>query len=180
MSAFIEATNVRVAASGGAKIDHVHPGRVAQDPKNHFGNIIFARDEYVAEKIECHVNLDLAQIRGYGLGDKVENLLVLLALYRLRKLLDGDLRLRTACDLEPVDRKNIIASRPTSFALPTLDAIESTLETSIEACNDLMTHTTSTFEDKLEKAKDEDKKKAVADDGEETDDDSSDSGDSYN
>lgn len=96
LSAFIEASGISEAASGGVKNDHVNP---SGDTKSGFGNVPFARDEYVAEKIHLYVNLDLAQIRGYGLGDKVERLLILLALYKVRKLLDGDLRLRTACDL---------------------------------------------------------------------------------
>ena len=100
LSAFIEASGVSVAASGGVKNDHVNP---SGDAKSGFGNVPFARDEFVAEQIHCYINLDLAQIRGYGLQDKVQNLLILLALHRVRKLLDGDLRLRTACDLEPVE-----------------------------------------------------------------------------
>ena len=157
LSAFIEASNVRVAASGGVKNDHVNP---SGDTKAGFGNVPFARDEFVAEKIECHINLDLAQIRGYGLGENVEELLVLLALYRVRKLLDGDLRLRTACDLEPVDRKNIVATRPEEFSLPTLVDLEAALKAAINAAKDkdgnpLMTATTATFEDDLKKGKEE-------------------------
>lgn len=177
LSAFIEATGTGIAASGGVKNDHVNPSGVTKDG---FGNVPFARDEYIAEKIECHINLDLAQIRGYGLGEKAEKLIVLLALYRLRKLLDGDLRLRTACDLEPVDRENITASRPNGFVLPSLNAIEAELTNAIKDCEALMTHTTATFEDELKKGKDADKKKAGATDEEDSDDDSSDSEDSDN
>lgn len=157
LSAFIEATGVRIAASGGVKNDHVHPGKVEGDSKNNFGNIPFARDEYTADQLVCHINLDLAQIRGYGLGEKAEELLVLLALHRVRRLLDGDLRLRTACDLEPEDRDNIAATRPTGFVLPSLKDIEGALETSIKNCKNLMTHTTATFEDRLKAGKDDDK-----------------------
>jgi CRISPR-associated protein Csb1 len=59
LSAFIEATGVRVAASGGVKNDHVNP---SGDTKTGFGNVPFSRDEFTAESIDCHVNLDLAQI----------------------------------------------------------------------------------------------------------------------
>jgi CRISPR-associated protein Csb1 len=156
LSAFVEAYGIRVVASGGVKNDHVHPGKVQKDPKNHFGNIPFARDEYTADKIICHINLDLAQIRGYGLGEKVEELLVLLSLHRVRRLLDGDLRLRTACDLEPIDRETIAATRPTDFFLPLLKDIETALATSITNCKDLMTHTMTTFDDPLNAGKDVD------------------------
>lgn len=161
LSAFIEATGANVAASGGVKNDHVNP---SGDTKSGFGNVPFARDEYVADHIDCHINLDLAQIRGYGLSKEAEVLLVLLALYRVRKLLDGDLRLRTACDLEPVDRENIVATRPVDWKLPAMTELEAALKVSIEECNELksMVHTTVTFEDEPKKAKD--KKEGAGDD----------------
>ncbi|OYT71750.1 MAG: type I-U CRISPR-associated protein Cas7 [Chloracidobacterium sp. CP2_5A] len=167
LSAFIEASNATVAASGGVKNDHVNP---SGDTKSGFGNVPFARDEYVADRIDCHINLDLAQIRGYGLGDKVERLLILLALYRVRKLLDGDLRLRTACDLEPVDRDNLVATRPAGYKLPSLGDLESAVKAAIAECKGLMAHTTVTFEDDLKKTNNEKKK----DDDESDDDEESD------
>lgn len=153
LSAFIEASQVEVAASGGVKNDHVHPGKVDGDSKNHFGNIPFARDEYVAEEIICYVNLDLAQIRGYGLDSKATDLLILLSLFRVRKLLDGDLRLRTACDLEPKNRDTIVAKRPAEFQLPSLADLNSAVSDAIKNCNGMMTHTTVKFEDELKKSK---------------------------
>jgi CRISPR-associated protein Csb1 len=142
------------------------------DTKSGFGNVPFARDEFVAEKIECHINLDLAQIRGYGLGPKAEKLLVLLALHRVRRLLDGDLRLRTACDLEPIDRENIVALRPQEFRLPTLKELEAELKTAIEDCKYLMTHTAVKFEDELEKGKETQETSEDSDDENEADDSS--------
>lgn len=150
LSAFIEASGAAVAASGGVKNDHVNP---SGDTKSGFGNVPFSRDEYVAERIDCQINLDLAQIRGFGLAPKVQQLLILLALYRLRKLLDGDLRLRTACDLEPVDRDNLVASRPKDFKLPSLTDLETAVKSAVTGCKELMVHTTVTFEDELKKGK---------------------------
>src|SRR6185437_4008940 len=138
LSAFIEASGAAVAASGGVKNDHVNP---SGDTKSGFGNVPFARDKYRADRIACHINLDLAQIRGFGLEPKVQKLLILLALYRVRKLLDGDLRLRTACDLEPVDRDNLVASRPKGFKLPSFSDLEAAVKSAIEACKELMVHT---------------------------------------
>ncbi len=172
LSAFIEATGAAVAASGGVKNDHVNP---SGDTKSGFGNVPFARDEYVAERIDCHVNIDVAQIRGFGLGEKAERLLILLALYRVRKLLDGDLRLRTACDLEPVDRDSLVASRPAGFAIPSLVDLEEAARAAIESCKGLMVHTTVSFEDDLKKAKDD--KKKSGDDDEESDEDEDSEGD---
>ena len=162
LSAFIEASGVNVAASGGVKNDHVNP---SGDTKSGFGNVPFSRDEFVAERIECQINLDLAQIRGFGLKAEAQKLLVLLALYRIRKLLDGDLRLRTACDLEPVDRDDIVASRPKTFKLPSLSELEAAVKIAIAECKESMIHTTVTFEDELKKAKDtQDTNDAAGDD----------------
>lgn len=166
LSAFIEASGVRVAASGGVKNDHVNPSGVTKDG---FGNVPFARDEFTADRIDCLVNLDLAQIRGYGLGDNAQRLLVVLALHRVRRLLDGDLRLRAACDFEPVDRESIVATRPTGFALPKLAELEAVLPEAIVACKDQMTHTTTTFDGELKKGKDDKPKEGAGDDDGEED-----------
>jgi len=163
LSAFIEAEQVNQAVSGGVKNDHVNPSGSA---KEGFGNIPFSRDEYTAGKITLYVNLDLAQIRGYGLGENVERLLILLGLFKLRTLLDGDLRLRTACDLVSTS-ETITASKPTGFTLPPASDIAVGLTAAIAACKDLMTVTTVSFNDELKKAKDADKDRA---DGEEQND----------
>ncbi len=163
LSAFIEADEARVAASGGVKNDHVNP---SGDTKAGFGNVPFARDEFTADRITLYVNLDLGQIRGYGLGADVERLLTLLALYKLRVLVDGSLRLRTACDLEPATDR-IEARRPASFLLPDASALAEALQPAIAACRALMTVTEVRFDDDLKKAKDSEK--AEADDDQETD-----------
>lgn len=150
ISSFVEAGGAVVAASGGVKNDHVNP---SGETKSGFGNVPFARDEFTADEIFCHFNVDLAQIRGYGLGEDVERLLTLMALHRIRRLLDGDMRFRTACDLEPVNGENITASRPNGFALPSLADLEAELPAAIKKCADRMTHETVAFEDDLKKAK---------------------------
>lgn len=153
LSAFIEADGVRVAASGGVKNDHVNP---SGDTKIGFGNVPFARDEFTAERITLYVNLDLAQIRGYGLGAEVERLLVLLALYKLRALLDSGLRLRTACDLISVDDGDVRAKHPKGFRLPRLTELEAGLageQGAIAKCRDEMTVTDANFNDELRKGK---------------------------
>ena len=150
LSAFIEADGVRVAASGGVKNDHVNP---SGDTKAGFGNVPFARDEFTAERITLYANLDLGQIRGYGLGADAERLLILLALYKLRALLDGSLRLRTACDLEPASDR-VEARRPTGFVLPDAATLANALRPAIEACAHLMTVTEVRYDDELKKSKD--------------------------
>ena len=51
LSAFVEAENASVAASGGVKNDSVNP---SGDTAKGFGNVPFARDEWVAEKITAY------------------------------------------------------------------------------------------------------------------------------
>ena len=126
LSAFIEAENAKVAASGGVKNDSVNP---SGDTAKGFGNVPFARDEWVAEKITAFFNLDLRQIRAFGLGADVERLLIMLALFKIRKFLVEGLRLRTACDL---DVTTVAVTRPDGFDLPWLDEIESELPALIE------------------------------------------------
>jgi CRISPR-associated protein Csb1 len=167
LSAFIEAVGVSVAASGGVKNDHVNPSGVTKDG---FGNVPFSRDEFVAESINCYFNLDLAQIRGYGLSKEADDLLILLALFRIRKLLDGDLRLRTACDLE-VDSEVAMQVRPAGFEMPSLEDLKLAVGDAINPCQGRMEHTTVAFEDDLKRGKDEDAQSEEG--GEESDDTSS-------
>lgn len=150
LSAFIEADGVRIAGSGGVKNDHVNP---SGDTKSGFGNVPFARDEFTAEKITLYVNIDLAQIRGYGLGADVENLLILLALYKLRALLDGSLRLRTACDLAAAVGE-ISARRPAGFVLPSTKDLLAALVQAIGRCAGKMQVGEVAFDDELKKGKD--------------------------
>ena len=117
LSAFIEAENARRAASGGVKNDSVDP---SGDTAKGFGNVPFARDEWVAAKITAYFNLDLRQIRAFGLDADVEQLLIMLALFKIRRFLVEGLRLRTACDL---DVKSILVTRPDGFELPSLECL---------------------------------------------------------
>lgn len=163
VSAFIEADGVQDAASGGVKNDHVNPQGVTKDG---YGNVPFARDEFTAENITLYVNIDLGQIRGYGLGEPVEKLLILLALYKVRALVDNTLRLRTACDLEVDYRKagiSILATRPEGWVLPVFTELEQELKASITTVGSQMTITEALYNDVLKKGKDEDKLAATGD-----------------
>ena len=127
LSAFIEAANARVAASGGVKNDSVNP---SGDAARGFGNVPFARDEWVAERITAFFNLDLRQIRAFGLGDAVERLLIAMALFKIRRFFVEGLRLRTACDLDVIQ---ISVTRPEHFDLPDTGDLEAELPALIEA-----------------------------------------------
>ena len=121
LTAFIEAEGVTIAASGGVKNDAVDP---SGDTAKGFGNVPFHRDEYCGS-ITAFFNLDLALIRGFGLGDDVTNLLIAIALFKIQRLLRDGLRLRTACDLEIVG--DLVVQRPKDFTVPSLDELEKAL-----------------------------------------------------
>lgn len=114
LSAFIEAENASVAVSGGVKNDSVDP---SGDTAKGFGNVPFARDEWVADRITAYFNLDLRQIRAFGLGTEVDQLLIALAMFKIRKFLAVGLRLRTACDF---GLHGINVTHPEGFDLPQL------------------------------------------------------------
>ncbi len=134
LSSFIEAEEVKEAQSGGVKNDHVKPGKgnEGQTSKEGFGNVPFARSEFTSPRIIAYFNLDLAQIRGFGLGDAVSQFLIALALFKIQAFLHSSLRLRTACDLE-VKESGTVIKRPTGFLLPTLAELESALPDLITA-----------------------------------------------
>ena len=122
LSSFIEAEQINVVASGGVKKDEVDP---SGETKKGFGHVPFHRDEYTAKKLTAYFNLDLAQLRGYGLPSEATDLIIALSLFKIQKFLREGLRLRTACDLEPIGA--IIVKRPEGFVLPTLDQLDKEL-----------------------------------------------------
>lgn len=122
LSAFIEARNVTMVPSGGMKFDHNDPSGPARDGKGH---VPFDRSEYLSEEIVAFFNLDLLQLRSYGLSEAAEGFLFDLALYKIRRLLDRGLRLRTACDFEAVELR---VTRPAEgFELPSEAELEGRL-----------------------------------------------------
>ncbi|HEB93740.1 MAG TPA: type I-U CRISPR-associated protein Cas7 [Gammaproteobacteria bacterium] len=129
LSSFIEAEQIKVAASGGVKNDAVNP---SGDTGKGFGNVPFARDEYVSPKITAYFNIDLAQLRGYGFSDMVTELLIALSLFKVRRFLECGLRLRTACDLD-VDM--ITVTRPNGFEIPETADLEKALPDLITAAS---------------------------------------------
>ena len=96
ISAFIEASGVGRADSGGVKFDRALPKpKVAGvDAKGGYGNVPFHRTEFTARSITAYFSLDLAQIRGYGLPAEAAELLTVLSLWKVRRFLDSNMRLR--------------------------------------------------------------------------------------
>lgn len=137
LSAFIEATGVGRADSGGVKFDRALPKpKVAGvDAKGGYGNVPFHRTEFTAKAITAFFSLDLSQIRGYGLPDEAAALLTVFSLWKVRKFLDSTMRLRSACELE-IDEKagGVRGKRPDGFTLPSADELTGELKKLIGEC----------------------------------------------
>ena len=134
LSGFIEARKVASVDSGGAKVDHVLPSpkHLGLSADDGFGNVPFHRTEFTADEIKAYFNLDLALLRGYGLGDEATRLLIALALFKIRRFLSTGLRLRTACDLEVVG--DVSVARPAGLIVPDEQALLQECQTLIGKC----------------------------------------------
>jgi CRISPR-associated protein Csb1 len=138
LSAFIEASGVGRADSGGVKFDRVlpKPSVANVDAKGGYGNVPFHRTEFTAKSITAFFSVDLAQIRGYGLGDDATQLLVALSLWKVRQFLDSTMRLRSACELEVDDANGgILGKRPTAFVLPSASELKKVVGELIKTCH---------------------------------------------
>lgn len=140
LSSFVEAMEVKMAASGGVKNDAVNP---KGNTNKGFGNVPFSRDEFVSPEITAYFNLDIAQIRGYGFHKEVETLLVSLALFKVQRFLETGLRLRTACDL---DCQSVEIQRPDGFELPSLSDLKQALPDLISGAGIDFQTTTVTYQ----------------------------------
>lgn len=136
LSGFIEAYNVKDVQSGGVKNEPVDP--TGDDAHRRYANlpgskeekaatkkaldgamnVPYPRTEYIAERITAYFNFDLASLRGYRLGDNANRLLMSLALFKVLKVLQEGLKLRTACDLEAI---SLAATRPAGVDLSKWD-----------------------------------------------------------
>jgi len=140
LSSFIEASGVGRADSGGVKFDRALPKpKVAGvDAKGGYGNVPFHRSEFTAQSITVFFSLDLAQIRGYGLPPEATELLIVLSLWKVRRFLDSNMRLRSACELEVCgDPMTVRAKRPDDFDLPSAAELARQLGQRISACRPL-------------------------------------------
>lgn len=134
LTSFIEAENVNEVASGGVKNNPLDPSgtlRAVGYDENVYSNVPYHRTEYVAGAITAFFNLDLAQLRGYGLPADATRLLLALSLYKIRRLLDGGLRLRTACDLRVLEER---VTTPQAAQLPSADDVLKDVQAAISAC----------------------------------------------
>jgi CRISPR-associated protein Csb1 len=129
LSGFIEAAGVAVAESGGVKNNIVQP-----ELKGGEGNVPFHRTEFTAREIKAYFNLDLALLRGYGLPEKAQQLLIALSLFKVRRFLSTGLRLRTACDLELVDGELTVTRPEEGWGIPTEDELLKECQRLVSEC----------------------------------------------
>lgn len=140
VTGFIEAEDVRKAISGGVKNSPVDPKgelQVAEaeaSERGVYSNVPYSRIEYTAREITAYFNLDLALIRGFGLSEGAQRLLVSLALLKVRRFLSTHLRLRTACDFVA---DKLIATNPEGFTTPDEAALLTMVQAGIAECKAL-------------------------------------------
>lgn len=134
LSAFVEARGVRPVDYGGVKIDRVDPTGGERSAEEGFGHVPFHRREFTADRITGYFSVDFALLRSLRLPEEAAELLTLLALWKIRRLLSGDLRFRTACDLAVDD---IRVTHPAGIDLPEVVELEQALPDAIRRCNHL-------------------------------------------
>jgi CRISPR-associated protein Csb1 len=105
VTGFIEAYQVVPAVNGGVKRDRVINEAKEGATTEGYGTVPYHRVEYTAAQITAYFTVDHAQLRSYGLSESATALLEALADYEIGTLLDGGLRLRTACDLRVLDMR---------------------------------------------------------------------------
>lgn len=141
LSASIEARGIYEAVSGGVKRDQVRHSLNKDEggTKEGYGSVPFSRVEYTAKEIEATFVLDLALFDSFGLPGPARDLLEAVALWEIRTLLDGGLRLRTACDLALADDPSLEV-RPGSKrdVLPDQAELEQRIAAAIQGCDDLL------------------------------------------
>jgi CRISPR-associated protein Csb1 len=133
LTGFVEAIDVQRADSGGVKRDHVRHKlqEGAGGTSEGYGSVPFHRTEWTAAQLTASFSLDRRQLRSYGLGEAATALLESIALWEIRSLLDAGLRLRTACDLEPID-SDVIATN--GERLPSLFELEGRIRNAATEC----------------------------------------------
>jgi CRISPR-associated protein Csb1 len=103
VTSFVEAYQVIPAVSGGVKRDSVVNEAKEGATTEGYGMVPYHRVEYTASAITAYFTVDREQFRSYGLSEPATALLEALADFEIGSLLEGGLRLRTACDFAVVD-----------------------------------------------------------------------------
>lgn len=141
VTAFIDASDVMPAVSGGVKTDYVSTEGGNTDTG--YGMVPHSRVEYTARDITAYVTVDHEQLRAYGLGEPETELLEAIIEFELASLFGQDsLRLRTACEFVVDERRRDetdVNGRP-KFSLPARDIEAATqrLAAALDAAKDTL------------------------------------------
>lgn len=136
LTGFIEAEDVREAASGGVKNNPFDPsGKIRAETydKDVYGNVPYHRTEFTARRITAYFNFDLALLDGFGLEPPARALLLSLGLYKVRRFITHGLRLRTACDLAA--QAELTVTAPPSFSVPPESALLAGIKAALKECD---------------------------------------------
>ncbi|UUX93119.1 type I-G CRISPR-associated RAMP protein Csb1/Cas7g [Methanoplanus endosymbiosus] len=135
LTGFIEAEGINEVSSGGVKNNPLDPtGKIRADnyDKDVYGNVPYHRMEYTAERITAYFNFDISLFEGYGLPKEAKELLIALGLYKIRKLLNNGLRLRTSCDFVVKDDVKVVSSG--DFVIPSESELLKIVMDRIQVC----------------------------------------------
>jgi CRISPR-associated protein Csb1 len=139
ISGVIEAHDVQRAVSGGRKSDHVrhHLGQEGEGgTAEGYGSVPFSRIDWTAKRIVASFAVDIELLRSYGLPNTATEALETLALWEIRNLIDGGLRLRTACDLGLVSPVTARSGPELPVAGELTDKLQDRIENSAGAFGD--------------------------------------------
>jgi CRISPR-associated protein Csb1 len=137
VSGVIEAHDARRAVSGGRKSDpvrHREDEGVEGASAEGYGSVPFTRTEWSARRIVASFVVDVGLVRSYGLPPAAAELLETLALWEIRMLLSGGLRLRTACDLDVDGEIRVRRGQP----LPEAGELTARLRAAIDASAEVL------------------------------------------
>ena len=137
LTGYIEAEDIREAASGGVKNNPIDPtGKIRAEAydKNVYSNVPYHRMEYTAGKITAYFNFDLSLLDGYGFDPAARSLLIALGMYKIHRFIRTGLRLRTACDLKM--KAGIKVTAPENFSLPDEEELLKEIKKKIKTCAD--------------------------------------------
>jgi CRISPR-associated protein Csb1 len=140
VTGFIEAEHIAKVISGGVKNSPIDPTGELQvasaEPgeKGVYSNVPYSRIEYTAKTITAYFNVDLSLIRGYRLPDAATDLLIALALLKIRRFLTTHLRLRTACEF--LMHGDVKVTAPAGFVLPDEAPLLRVVQDGIRMCKD--------------------------------------------
>ena len=137
LTGFVEAVDVHRADSGGVKKDHVRHSlsEGSGGTSEGYGSVPFHRTEWTAAEIVASFAVDRRQIESYGLGPAATSLLESIARWEIRALLESGLRLRTACDLEPIDEHLVDRD---GMDIASLDDLVRSIREGVAACRDML------------------------------------------